>query len=173
MRRSKVGWRGRRETYSLAVTARAVQLAKVLNSEVRDADCANAVVLNDFVRGTLGTAARDGTSAVAFEGESVLADCLPPDVSDSAGTGAVHAFDLIGTDDDIREGASICDDEDSVGITTFSTGAGHAAAKSNQAAVEVRNLHGCRKSGFACCSGEGTGCTAAGAGRSGVGATAW
>ena len=92
---------GCKGTYSLAVTTAPVQLAEVLHEESGDGDSAYAVMLDYLIFGTLRAATRDSTVAVALEGESILADCLPPDVSDRASTSAVDTFDLIGTDDDV------------------------------------------------------------------------
>lgn len=89
------------KAYSLAVAAGAVELAKVLDLEARDGDGSNAVVLDDLVLSALCATARDSAVTVTLEGQSILTDGLPPDVGNRAGTGAVYAFDLISSDDDI------------------------------------------------------------------------
>lgn len=97
----------------LAVTARAVQLAKVGDLEAVDGDGASAVVLDDLVFGTSGASASDGGIAILLESQSIyvimsicrisrsicgqltLADFSPPDVLECAGTLTVNALDLI------------------------------------------------------------------------------
>nr|GFD59169.1 hypothetical protein [Tanacetum cinerariifolium] len=82
------GWR---KAYSLAVAAGAVKLAKVLDMKARDGDGSNAVVLNDLVLSALSAASSDGTSTVTLEGQSVLANGLPPNIGNCASTNAVYA----------------------------------------------------------------------------------
>jgi hypothetical protein len=57
----------------LAISARAVQLAEVLNGEVFDDDGTAAVVLDDLVIGTLSTTTNDlvGAGAGTLEGEGI------------------------------------------------------------------------------------------------------
>lgn len=79
----------------LAVSARAVQLAKVHDGEAVDGDGPLAIVLDHLVLGGLRAAALDHCVAVALDGERVLAHGDPPDVFDGAGALAVDAFDLV------------------------------------------------------------------------------
>lgn len=58
-------------------------------------------MLDDLVRGVLGASATDGDGARALAGDGVLTDVLEPDVVDSAGTLAVHAFHLVLANDDV------------------------------------------------------------------------
>lgn len=55
----------------LAVTARAIELAEVDNSEAVDRDGTRTVVLDDLILSTGGTTAGDGGITIALEGESV------------------------------------------------------------------------------------------------------
>lgn len=83
----------------VAVAAGSVELAKGLDGEAGDGECAAAVVLQDFVIGAIGSAAGDGgclASVLFLDGECVLADGGPPDVGESAGAEAVDAFGLVG-----------------------------------------------------------------------------
>jgi hypothetical protein len=93
----------------LAVTAAPVKLAEVVDGEARDLHGAAAVVLQDLVLGAEGSAAGDGggvAGLLLLDGEGVFADGGPPDVGQLAGAHAVHAFDLVGADDDVGEGGA-------------------------------------------------------------------
>lgn len=100
----------------LAVTARSVELTEVDNSEAIDGDRSETVVLDDLVFSTSSTTALDESVTVALEGESILADLLPPDVLDGARTLAVNTLDLISANDDVLEGSTVLEDEDGVGV---------------------------------------------------------
>jgi len=92
--------------HGLAVTAAAVELAEVVNSEAGDLERAGAVVLQDLVLGAESAAAGDGgglAGLLLLNGESVLADSGPPDVGQLAGAHAVDTLNLVGTDDDVGE----------------------------------------------------------------------
>lgn len=103
----------------LAVTARSVELAEVDNGEAVDGDRAETVVLDDLVRSTSGTTAADDSVTVTLEGESILADLLPPDVLDGARALAVNTLDLVSANDGVLEGSTVLEDEDSVGVATL------------------------------------------------------
>jgi len=93
----------------LAVTAAPVKLAEVVDGEAGDLHGAAAVVLQDLVLGAEGSTAGDGggvAGLLLLDGEGVLADGGPPDVGQLAGAHAVHAFDLVGADDDVGEGGA-------------------------------------------------------------------
>lgn len=113
-----------------AIPARAIQLADVGGIEVLDGDQTPAVVLEDFVAGTAGTAAVDvGGSGGLAEGGGVLADVGPPDVVEGAGSFAVYALAVVGTDDDVGEGCAVLEDEDGVFFAAFGlVGAGRGGA---------------------------------------------
>lgn len=104
----------------LAVTARSVELAKVDNGEAIDGDRAETVVLDDLVRSTSGTTTADDSITVTLEGESILADLLPPDVLDGARALAVNTLDLVSANDGVLEGGTVLEDEDSIGVTALS-----------------------------------------------------
>jgi hypothetical protein len=90
----------------LAVAAAPVKLAEVVDGEARDLHGAAAVVLKNLVLSAESAAAGDGGGVAGFlllDGEGVLADGRPPDVGQLAGAHAVHAFDLVGADDDVGE----------------------------------------------------------------------
>jgi len=83
----------------VAVATAAVQLAEVADGEIVDDDSTSAVVLDDLVLGTSGTAAVDGGRLVVtllLDGEGVFADGFPPDIGDGAAALAVDALDLVG-----------------------------------------------------------------------------
>jgi hypothetical protein len=65
---------------ALAVAARAVEFAEVLDAEAVDGDGGGTVVLDDLVLGVAGSAALDHGGSGALEGEGILADLGPPDV---------------------------------------------------------------------------------------------
>jgi hypothetical protein len=67
---------------TLAVAARAVEFAEVLDAEAVDGDGGGTVVLDDLVLGVAGSAALDHGGSGALEGEGILADLGPPDVCD-------------------------------------------------------------------------------------------
>jgi hypothetical protein len=67
---------------ALAVAARAVEFAEVLDAEAVDGDGGGTVVLDDLVLGVAGSAALDHGGSGALEGEGILADLGPPDVCD-------------------------------------------------------------------------------------------
>lgn len=77
-------------------------------------------MLDDLVLSTGGTTALDESVTVTLEGESVLADLLPPDVLDGARTLAVNTLDLISANDDVLEGSTVLEDEDGVAVATLS-----------------------------------------------------
>lgn len=58
-----------------------------------------------------------------------LADGLPPDVLDGAGSEAVDALDLVGPNDGVLQGTALLDDEDGVILASFAlAGAGDTTA---------------------------------------------
>lgn len=108
---------------SSAVAASTVQLAKGINSEVRDGKSTGTVVLKNLVGSSVGTAALDvsgGRSVLVLDGESILADCRPPDICKCACALAMDTFDLVGADDDIGDGTTFFDLEDGIRVTSFS-----------------------------------------------------
>lgn len=126
--------------HGVTVAAGAVELAKVIDGEVFDADFAAGVVLDDLVIGALGSTADDAVGAAAFlEGEGVyiehllakwcirlsgenrhtFAHRLPPDVLYSASTLAVHTLDLVRANDGVLESTTLLDDEDGVAFATL------------------------------------------------------
>lgn len=104
--------------HGLAVTARAIEFSEISNCESAHAERASAVVLKNFVSCTEGTTALDGGGSAGrllFDGESILADLRPPDVGQGTASEAVNALNLVGTDDDVAEGSSFFEVEDSIG----------------------------------------------------------
>ena len=94
------------KTYAilLAVAARAVELAEVLDGEAVDRDGTNTVVLDDLVLGVASTTTDDLAVTVTLEGKSVLV--------------------LVGADDDVLEGGTVLELEDGVLVAALSlTGA--------------------------------------------------
>jgi hypothetical protein len=84
----------------LAVTAAAVELAKVGNLEVLDDNGTTTVVLNDLVFGTSGTSAVDGGGLAVLlllDGEGIFTDGVPDNVVQGATTVAVNTLDLVRT----------------------------------------------------------------------------
>jgi hypothetical protein len=84
----------------LAVTAAAVELAKVGDHKVLDDNGTSTVVLDNLVLGTGSATTVDGSGLTIFlllDGESILADGVPDNVVESAATVAVNTLDLVGT----------------------------------------------------------------------------
>ena len=140
---------------ALAVTARPVELAEVLDGEAVDGHGGGTVVLDDLVLGAAGSTALDDGGSGALEGEGVLADGRPPDVCEmlagvlggyvmgrkrtleSAGALAVDTLDLVGTDDDVLEGGTVLELEDGVLVAALSlTSALDTTAVGLEATVE-------------------------------------
>lgn len=65
-----------------------------------------------------------------------LADGLPPDVADGAGTHAVDTLDLVSADDGVAQAGTVLEDEDSIGLATLAAAAGNTTAVGLQATVE-------------------------------------
>lgn len=66
-----------------------------------------------------------------------LADLLPPDIFNSAGTKAVNTLDLVGADDGVLEGTSLLDDEDGIVLSALDlAGAFNAATVGLHASIE-------------------------------------
>lgn len=121
----------------LAVTARSVELTEVDNGEAIDGDRSETVVLDDLVLSTGSTTALDESVTVTLEGESILADLLPPDVLNGARTLAVNTLDLISANDDVLEGSAVLEDEDGVSVRALDLASAlDTAAVGLHAAVE-------------------------------------
>lgn len=58
-------------------------------------------------------------SLLLLDGEGVLTDGRPPDVGQGASTLAVDTLDLVGSNDDVGDAASLLDLEHSVGVATL------------------------------------------------------
>lgn len=110
------------KTYAilLAVAARAVKLAEVLDSEAVDGDGANTVVLDDLVLGVASTTTDDLAVTVTLEGKSVLTDGIPPDVLNGAGTETVDTLVLVLANDGVLEGSTVLEDEDGITVLALS-----------------------------------------------------
>lgn len=83
----------------VTVATAAVKLSKVGNGEVVDDNGATAIVLDNLVLCASGTTAVDGGGlaiVLQLDGESILADGIPPDIGDGAAAVAVNALDLVG-----------------------------------------------------------------------------
>jgi hypothetical protein len=84
----------------LAVTAAAVELAKVGNLEVLDDNGTTTVVLNDLVFGTSGTSAVDGGGLAVLlllDREGIFTDGVPDNIVQGATTVAVNTLNLVRT----------------------------------------------------------------------------
>lgn len=94
-------------------------------------------MLDDLVLGASGTSTLDVGGTVALQGERIFAHCAPPDILDGAGALAVDALNLVLADDDVLEGGTVLEDEDSVGVTALSlTSAADTTAIGLEATVE-------------------------------------
>ncbi|KAI6754486.1 hypothetical protein HG530_012238 [Fusarium avenaceum] len=106
--------------HRLAVTAAAVELAKVGNLEVLDDNGTTTVVLNDLVFGTGGTSAVDGgglTVLLLLDRESIFANGVPDNIVQD-NVLPRKTFSLL-TDTDVGKSGALLEDEDSVRVTTF------------------------------------------------------
>lgn len=103
----------------LAVTARSVELSEVNDGESINGDRSETIVLDDLVLSTGSTTALDESVTVTLEGESILADLLPPDVFDGARALTVDTLDLVSTDDGVLEGGAVLEDEDGVAVAAL------------------------------------------------------
>lgn len=93
-------------------------LAVVLSVEVANDNGPASVELEDLVVGCEGTTAVDvGSARLLQEGRGVLADLRPPHVLERAGSAAVDALGLRGTDDDVGESGAVLEDEHRVLLT--------------------------------------------------------
>lgn len=85
----------------LAITARAINLAVVLSIEVDDVNMATSVVLDDLIRGMVGTTANDVGSSITLDGNSILTDILEPDKLEVTAALAVNTLALVSTNNDV------------------------------------------------------------------------
>ena len=104
-------------TVVLAVTARSVNLAVVVGVKVDNVDMATTVVLNDLVRGLIGSSANDVGGSVALDADGVLADVLKPDEFEVTGSETVDTFLLVLADDDVTKSGTLFENEDGVSLT--------------------------------------------------------
>lgn len=104
-------------TVVLAVTARSVNLAVVVGVKVDNVNMAAAVVLNDLVRGLIGTSANDVGGSVALDRDGVLADILEPDELEVAGSETVDTFLLVLADDNVTKSGALLENKDGVSLT--------------------------------------------------------
>jgi len=105
---------------SATISARAVEFAEVLHTEVGDDNVSTAVVLDNLVIGVLCTTAIDrASSGFLLDCDCVFADVLEPNVGQSAGTQAVNTFSLVGTNHDVRELSTIFQEEDCSRVALF------------------------------------------------------
>ena len=102
-----------------AITARAVQLAGVLDDEVGDLDGAWTIVLNHLVGGLEGSASSDGhhlAAITSFEADRVFTHISDPNVLERAT--AAFTMDAVGggtpgpTDDDVLQNRALGQHED-------------------------------------------------------------
>lgn len=77
-------------------------------------------MLDDLVVGIAGTTASNSAIAITLEGESVLADRIPPDVLDGAAAHTVNTLGLVRANDGVLEGCTVLEDEDSVRVIALS-----------------------------------------------------
>lgn len=134
----------------LAVSARSVQFTKVANGKARNRQCACTVVLQYFIRSTKGTSSGDSGrlgSFLVLDRECILAYCRPPNIGKSTSSLAMDTLDLVGPDDNVREGATSLNLEDCIGISTFSlSSAGNTAVEHHHATIERSTCCDCLRS---------------------------
>lgn len=118
-----------------AVAAGPVELSGVDGSEAANSNGTNIVVLDDLVLGSAGTATSDNGIAATDNGDRIFADVTEPDVPQSAGSLTVNTLECVGTDNDVRERSTVCEDEDGVFI------AGVSISVAGPATVELLVAH--------------------------------
>lgn len=74
-------------------------------------------MLDDLISGFVGTTANNIGCAAALDGDGILADVLEPNEFESARSKAVHAFTLIGANNDVSKLRPIFKDKNSVLLT--------------------------------------------------------
>jgi hypothetical protein len=113
------GERGKNLPVLLAVSTTAVQFSEISDGEAIDGNGTNAVVLDNLVGGTTSTTTNDLTVTVTLEGQSILANSIPPDILNGASTETVNTLVLVLANDGVLEGSTVSEKEDSVGVTAF------------------------------------------------------
>jgi hypothetical protein len=103
----------------LAVSTAAVQFSEISDGEAIDGDGTNTIVLDNLVGSSTSATTNDLAIAVTLEGQSILADSIPPDILNGASTETVDTLVLVFTNDGVLEGSTVGKEEDSVGVTTF------------------------------------------------------
>lgn len=109
----------------LAITARAIDLAVVLSIEVDDVNVATSVMLDDLIRGMVGTTTNDVGSSITLDGNGILADILEPDKFEVAAALAVDTLTLVGTNNDVLQRSAIFKNKDSVLLACYVVSASH------------------------------------------------
>jgi hypothetical protein len=103
-----------------AVSAGSVHFSKGVGEEVLDGDGSTSVVLQDLVRGGLGSSTVDvGGTRGLLEGCGILANVSPPDVVEGTRAEAVNSLAVVGANDDVREDSTGLENEDGISIATF------------------------------------------------------
>lgn len=122
---------------AIAVATGAVDLAVVVGVEVDYVDRSAAVVLDDLVVGTVGTASddegfvaggifllfrvsvrgspvRQPEKVLTYDRDGIFADILKPDVLESTGAHAMDTLHLVGANNDVLQGRAGLKNEDSI-----------------------------------------------------------
>jgi hypothetical protein len=115
----KGGERGKDLPVLLAVSTAAVQFSEISDGEAIDGDGTNTVVLDNLVGSTTSTTTDDLAVTVTLEGQSILANSIPPDILNGASTETVNTLVLVFTNDGVLEGSAVSEKEDSVSVTAF------------------------------------------------------
>lgn len=78
---------------------------------------AATVVLNNLIRGLIGSSADNVGGSVTLDRDGVLADILEPDELEVAGSETVDTFLLVLADDDVTKSGTLFENEDGVSLT--------------------------------------------------------
>jgi hypothetical protein len=102
------------------ISATTIHLPNILCVKVLDGNRTSAIVLQHFIGSVSRTTAVDPRSAGSLlEGRRIFTYIGPPDVVEGAGSEAVHAFAVVGADDNVGEGGAVCEEEHGVGVSAF------------------------------------------------------
>jgi len=103
-----------------AVSARTVELAKVLSAVRVDDDITASVMLNDLVISILGSTPGDcRCSRGLLDGDGIFANILEPDIPQSARAQAVDTLRLVCADNNILQSSALLKQENGVAIASL------------------------------------------------------
>lgn len=97
-------------------------------------------MLDNLILSTTGTTTDNLAIAITLESQSILANSIPPNVLNSAGTETVHTLVLVLANDGVLEGSAVSKDEHGICVLAL----GLAAALDSTAVGLVATVEGAR-----------------------------